>query len=153
MLVALLEMDCNQKIKYNLLTTAVHNFYYIMSNVVHVPPTDKDDDTNEVVAIGKDTFPIGDLDEQSGAVLIGRGVLKNTPSGGGKGSVVIVINNMVNSTSTTCEFNTIIGRNACEYLSNNNCSNNVVIGNQACREPGDTKNSLSNCVVIGCNRF
>ena len=70
-------IEPNLFFKYNLLTTAVHNFYYIMSNGVHVPPTDKDDDTNEVSAIGKDTFSLGNLEEQSGVVLIGRGVLKN----------------------------------------------------------------------------
>lgn len=110
-------------------------------------PADRDD-ISQVVAIGKETFAAGDLNEQSGAIVIGRGDLKKAPRA--KGSVVIGIDNMMDSTATNCDFNTIIGRNACQYMVGAACSNNIVIGNQAMRDPGSTA-GVNNSVVISSN--
>ena len=57
---------------------------------------------------------------------------------------------MMNSTSTNSNYNTIIGRNACQYMAGSSCSSNVAIGNQALRDPGATA-TVTNNVVIGTN--
>lgn len=110
-------------------------------------PGDKHD-MKAVVAIGKETFAGGDLDKKTGGVVIGQGVLQKASVA--KGSVVIGIDIMMNSTDTNSNFNTIIGRNACQYVGSSGYSSNVVIGNQAMRDPGASA-TVSNNVVIGTN--
>lgn len=96
----------------------------------------------------KNTFAMGNLDEKTGGVVIGQGVLQNATKA--KGSVVIGIANMMHSTDTFSLFNTIIGRNACQNMAGSSCSNNVVIGNQAMMDPGSSA-TCSNNVVVGAD--
>ena len=88
-------IEPNFFLKYNLLTTAVHNFYYIMSNGVHIPP-DKDD-SEPCVSIGIRAGP-SDTKDVSG-VVIGGGCLMDAPDAGK--NIVIGGGIMRSSTSTT----------------------------------------------------
>jgi len=107
-------------------------------------PIDKDD-THDVVAIGKDAYSDGDLDDSRGAVIIGRNVAKNMVSGGG-GNVLVGVDLLSSSTRSDSLYNVIMGRNACQnHLLR--ITNNVIIGNQAMRD--GSEDSILNNVIIG----